>query len=511
MDGKAQPNVSSTPGAAPELAPDMAPIEQPVTRSTLLGAEMLNWSDLEPGDARGPLAGPAAAELLEAVLDGAGRVLVAGPHATELIQRAAGRSASLDVVLRSYDDAELIAEALGLEPGAEPGPVRVFAGGFDRYKADGEYDVIVALDGIPRLASTDTPALSWADAVGDLRRSLAPNGTLLLGAANAFALGRLLDVPDPMPADDEWGRDVTGSGEPPAGLAAIEAAIDHAGLVRRERYCVFPDATRPDLGLVDPVASLVARAVAERYAGRPTQMDPYRTAHDAVAGGHGVGLAPGYWFVLGHDPANAGTLPTHLGTDSVPPGELVEELMLAAVRSDDHTTLHRIVAQYADWLRSADPATAAQAAPDNVLADGASYTILRTGHDTPETEWRILAVRHLARFVRRTLAAGSRWPWPAGGSPRSQTARLAAMAGIAVDDELWAAAAEHDEPVQPQGYAEQRAVIARLTAELAETRAQVDWFETQLDKLRRSRSYRVGRAIVNPLRTTYGKLRSRLR
>ena len=194
----------------------------------------------------------------------------------------------------------------------------------------------------------------------------------------------------------------------------------------------------------------------------------------------------------------------------MPPGELVEELLLAAVRADDHTTVHRIVAQYADWLRSVDSATAAQAAPDNVLADGASYTIMRTGHDTPATDRRILVVRHLARFVRRTLAAGSRWPWPAGGSPRSQTTRLAAMAGITVDDELWAASAEPDEPVEPQGYAEQRAVIARLTAELAETRAQVDWFETQLDKLRRSRSYRVGRAIVNPLRTTYGKLRSRL-
>jgi hypothetical protein len=507
MDSKAQANVSSTPGAVT----DMAPIEQPVTRSTLLGAEMLDWSDLEPANARGPLGGPAASELLEAVLSGTGRVLVAGPHATGLIQQAAERSASLDVVLRSYDDAELIAETLGLEPGAEPGPVRVFAGGFDRFAADGEYDVIVALDGVPRLASSDTPALSWADALRDLRRWLAPKGMLLLGATNAFALERLLDVPDAVPADDEWGRDVNASGEPPAGLPAIETAIDRAGLVRRQRYCVFPDATQPQLGLVDPVAPLVAHAVAERYAGRPTLMDPYRTAYDAVAGGHGVWLAPGYWFVLGHNPPSAETLPARLGAEPVPPGEPVEELMLAAVRADDHTTLHRIVAQYADWLRSADLATAAEAAPDNVFVDGASYTILRTRQDDPGADWRTLAVRHLARFVRRTLAAGSRWPWPAGGSPRSQTTRLAAMAGITVDDELWAAAAGPDEPVQPQGYAEQRAVIARLTAELADTRAQVDWFETQLDKLRRSRSYRVGRAIVNPLRTTYSKLRSRLR
>jgi hypothetical protein len=51
-----------------------------VTRSILVGGEMLNWSDLHPVDARPAAAGPAAAALLTAALQPGDSVLVAGPH-----------------------------------------------------------------------------------------------------------------------------------------------------------------------------------------------------------------------------------------------------------------------------------------------------------------------------------------------------------------------------------------------------------------------------------------------
>jgi hypothetical protein len=480
-----------------------APVKQPVT---LLGAEMLNWSDLEPGNARGPLGGPAALGLLDAVLDGTGRVLVAGPHATALIDRAAAGSASLDVVLRSYDDAELIAERLGLGYGVEPGPVRVFAGGFDRYDTPAEYDVIVALDGVSRLAGTDTPRLGWSEAVGALRERLPPGGRLLLGAANAFGLPRLLEPPNPVRADDEWGRDAAANGEPPAGLDAIRASLGDFAI--EATYAVYPDLTSPAVALSEPDPLTVATHVARHYSGRETLAAPYRTAYDAVVAGHGLWLAPGHWFVLRKGEAQL-TMPDQIGAQASR-GELVEEMLLTATRADDHARLRRVVRGYVDWLRTTDPATAAQAAPENTLADGTTYTLLDEVQDAETADADVVALRYLARFVSRTLAAGERWPWPAGGTPRSQAARLAAMAGIAVDDQLWQATAVPDEPVQPKGSAEQLATITRLTAELAEVRAQVDWFEGQLDKLRRSRSYRVGRAIVSPLRTTYAKLRSRV-
>ena len=482
------------------MGEEVAPIEQPPTRATLLGAEMLNWSDLEPhGRGRPALGGPAAVALVQEVLTGSEKVLVAGPHALEVYAAIAQRAESVDAVVRSYSDGETVAGH----------GVTVYTGGFDRFGLDhgrADYDVIVALDGVPRLAGTDTPRLGWSEALDALRARLAPGGRLLLGAANAFGLPRLLEPPSQLAADDEWGRDTDGSGAPPAGLDAIRATL--GALTIETVYAVYPDPTTAEVAQTTPDPVTVAVRVARHYAGRETLHPPYRTAFDAVASGNGIALAPGYWFVL-RDGDAVLTPPSTLDAAETP-GELVEEQLLAATRADDHTRLHEVVRGYVDFLRATDPATAARAAADNTLADGTAYRLIdavEASAGAPDA----IAVRHLARFVTRALAAGERWPWPAGGTPRSQTARLASMAGIEVGDELWQAAGVPDEPVRPLGQAAQLATIERLTAELAETRAQVDWFEFQLDKLRKSRSYQVGRAIVSPVRATYGKLRSRLR
>jgi hypothetical protein len=495
---------------------NVAPVEQPVRPATMVGAEMLNWSDLEPPPGRLTVGGPAASSLLDAVVGKAARVLLAGPHTLELIEQVAARATAVDILLRSFPDAEAVAERL------RDRPARVFTGGLDRFgqeHGEASYDVVVALDGMTRLLGTDSAALAWTDALRLLQSRVAPAGRLLLGAPNVFGLGRLLDVPDQLPGDDEWGRNLAGTAEPPGGLDEITAALADAGLALETRYDVFPNASAPELAFVrsGPAAkTLIARATARHYAGRPTLADPYRLVADAVAAGHGTALAPGYWFVLRADTVpQAGTapeLPDRLGIDSdVPADELVEELLIAATRADDHQALRRTVKGYVDWLLDTDHTTAAEGAADNVLTDGSSYTLLQDGTGTPGGTQEQLVVRHLARFVARAMAAGGRWPWPAGGTPRSQTVRLAAMAGKTVDDVLWESAGVADEPFRPQGGAEQLATIARLSAELADARAQVDWFEGQLDKLRRSRSYRVGRAIVSPLRAAYGKFRSRVR
>ena len=75
-------------------------------RSILIGAEMLNWSDLHPVDARPSVAGPAAAALLAAALQPSDTVLLAGPHSLDLIADVAARVASVDVLVRSAPDAE---------------------------------------------------------------------------------------------------------------------------------------------------------------------------------------------------------------------------------------------------------------------------------------------------------------------------------------------------------------------------------------------------------------------
>ena len=81
-------------------------------------------------------------------------MLVAGPHSLELLELIVDRIASVDVLARSAPDAEEIAEALSDRP------VRVFCGALDRFTPEhgqSSYDVVVALDGLPRLVGPDTP------------------------------------------------------------------------------------------------------------------------------------------------------------------------------------------------------------------------------------------------------------------------------------------------------------------------------------------------------------------
>jgi hypothetical protein len=127
----------------------------PGNLSTLIGAEMLNWSDLHPADGRPASGGPAASALLDRVLRAADSVLIAGPHSLDLVVQIAERVAALDVLVRSAPDAEELAARLADHP------VRVFCGALDRFGPDhGErsYDVVVALDGLPRLVGRTRPS-----------------------------------------------------------------------------------------------------------------------------------------------------------------------------------------------------------------------------------------------------------------------------------------------------------------------------------------------------------------
>lgn len=497
------------------VSADAAPVEaapesEPVMRSTLVGAEMLNWSDLQPDDGRPATGGPVAATLLDAVLTRTDSVLVAGPHSLELIEQLAERAAAVDVLVRSAPDAEEIGTRLAERP------VRVFCGALDRFGPEyGEksYDVVVALDGLSRLVGPDTPVLTWADALAALKDRLSPDGRLLLGAANSFGIERLIqpDVTATVPRDEAWPRDVRGDVVAPAGLRGVRAAVESAGLRVTTVYAVYPELIEPKVAMVDAsgpmAAAFVARTVAARFTG-PTLVDPYRTTYDAVMAGLGNELAPGWFLVTG-----AGDVPATVPADALPkvPGELLEELLLAALQIDDQAAIRRTVPGYIDWLGDQAAATAAVAAPDNVLFDGTSYKVFGDAEATAASSREGLAVAQLARFARRAQEAGTRQPWAAGSDPRELTARLASMAGIMVDDELWQTVAHSNELVRPQGSAEQLATIARLAQELTEATAQVQYFEGTLHALRRSKPYRIGLAVMNPARTVYRRVRKRTR
>ncbi|WP_329483670.1 class I SAM-dependent methyltransferase [Kribbella sp. NBC_01484] len=466
-----------------------------MTRSNLIGGEMLNWSDLHPVDARPPAAGPAATALLAAALQPRDSVLIAGPHAVDVITAVAARVTSVDLLLRSAPDAEEIAELLDDTKG------QVFCGALDRFGADETYDVIVALDGLERLGGPDTPKLTWTEALARLRSRLAPTGRLLLGAQNSFGVERLIQpaITAALPRDEDWARDVADTA--PAGIKPLQAALRGAGVEIAQTYAVFPSLVEAQLAATSVrglAAVAAARSVAARNAG-PTLMDPYRLVLDATAAGLGSDLAPAWYFVGGAErPGDAAsTSPSVLPEGAVPTGSgvLLEEHLLAALRVDDQATLRRIIPDYAAWL-----GTGGAGSPDNVILDGTSYRLFGEAQDGD-------VVTHLTRFARRVLESGSRQPWPAGGDPQALTARLASMAGITVTEEVSASA----EVIRPMGSAEQLATVARLADELAHASARAILFEGTVSGIRRSLPYRVGHAVLNPARVIRRRVKRLLR
>jgi hypothetical protein len=491
-----------------------------VIRSILIGAEMLNWSDLHPVDAHPSVAGPAAAALLAAALQPSDTVLLAGPHSLDLIADVAARVASVDVLVRSAPDAEEIAAVI-VQPLADN---KVFCGALDRftpaYGNSSGYDAVVALDGLGRLVGPDTSKLSWADALAALQDRLASSGRLLLGAENQFGFERLLQpaITAALPRDEDWGRDLTDAA--PVGLKPLRIALDEAGLDIAETYAVFPSLVDAEVALTDisgPLpAAVAARTMADRYAG-PTLMDPYRFVQDTVRAGLSVELAPAWYVVTAAD-----DLPGVLPADAVPGGSgvLLEEYLLAALRVDDQAAVRRVVPEYVTWLRAQHHDTAKIAAPDNVILDGMSFRLFsgsgiglrqvdELGGDGEPVPVRgdALVVAHLARFVRRSMEGGSRQPWSAGGYPDGLTARLASMAGITVTKWL----SPPSEMVRPLGSAEQLATVARLSEELAAASARAYLFQGQIAGIRQSKPYRVGHTVTGPLRVIRRHMRRAVR
>lgn len=474
-----------------------------VTRSNLVGGELLNWSDLHPGDARPAAGGPAAMALLAATLRPEDSVLIAGPHAADLVTAVAAQVPAVDLLVRSAPDAEELAELLDNTKG------QVFCGSVDRFALDaktgGGYDVVVVLDGLDRLVGPDTAGFSWGEALGRLRGRLAPGGRLLLGAANAFGFERLVqpDIAAALPRDEDWARDV--ADRAPAGLGPLRAALDGAGVQVSQTYAVFPSLVQADVALssVDGFAAVVAaRAVASRNDG-PVLMDPYRVVLDAAEAGVAFELAPAWYFVVGAD------APAVLPADVVPRGGgvLLEEHLLMALRYDDQAELRRIIPTYVAWL-----AGGGAGSPDNVIlersaADGSRPTGGQASYRLFGDRQELDVVGHLRRFSVRALESGSRQPWPAAADPHQLTARLAAMAGIAVPEQEFTP----DEVVRPRGSAEQLQTVARLADELAHASARAILFEGTVSGIRRSRPYRVGHAVMNPARVIRRRLKRGLK
>ncbi|MGL5852188.1 MAG: hypothetical protein ACRCZD_15520, partial [Phycicoccus sp.] len=146
--------------------------------------EMQPWTD-EDAD-RPPAGGPALLRLLADLLPGGGHGLVVGPHDEAVLRLLADRLDAVTVLRRSPADAAAVAD-LGI-----PG-VSAVAGSLDGWSA-GERrpaDVLLALDGLDRVTTTDSPDLDWDARLRLALAAAGPDALVLLRHDNGLTPVRL--------------------------------------------------------------------------------------------------------------------------------------------------------------------------------------------------------------------------------------------------------------------------------------------------------------------------------
>jgi hypothetical protein len=496
----------------------------------MIGGEMPAFT--EP---RAPVGGALHRYLVDQLPAGAD-VLIAGPHADDLIGALAER-ARVTCLLRSHPDA-MDLSAKGFD---------VLCGTIAKLTEAERYDAVIALDGLDRLCSAEGPQYDWTETLRALKRTLRPGGTLLLAVENELGVHRLVDPESPTAAQDDgaWrplGEFDTKPGNPArlaARLAAEGLSVDWLGsawpVPDAPTLIATPDAM--ENGPVDALAAVAASAVARAYARRSVLSDPRRLAAAAVRGGLGAELAAAWLVVayraprpgrvltlppvlIGGDP-HTGDAVVEVGPDGetgwtrrvvrgnaaggpLPTGRLLEELLLGAALRHDLPTLRRLLT---GWMAALPGATA-----DNVVVDHDRFAVLDpSGPETPDP---------LRRFGQTLLGGVYPHPWPAATDLGTLTAILHAAAGLPADTPMPAAAEELTD-VAPDARREHEEQVRALQRQLADAASRVQWYEAELDKrdgqLRDAHfkiaafsgnlSYRVARLGLRAARTARNHLR----
>ncbi|HEY0534056.1 MAG TPA: hypothetical protein VGD29_20930 [Actinoplanes sp.] len=450
----------------------------------LMGGEMTAFTET-----RSP-AGGALYRYLADQLPAGAEVLIAGPHADDLVETLAAR-AQVTCLLRSQPDAmELDAKGLDVQCGT-----------LSKLTDVERYDVVVALDGLDRLCSAEGPQYDWSETLQALKRTLRPGGLLLLAVENELGVHRLVDPSSPTAAQDDaaWqplGEFDSKPGSPKrltARLAAEGLAVDWLGAAwpvpDAPTLIATPDALED--GPVDALAAVAASAVSRAYEKRSVLSDPRRLAAAAVRGGLGAELAAA-WLVVAYRAPRPGAVlnlpPVLIGADSIvalgpdgaagwtrralrgdapegplPSGRLLEELLLGAALRHDLPTLRRLLT---GWMAALPRATA-----DNVVVDHDRFA--RLDPAAPETG------DALRRFGQTLFGGAYPHPWPAVTDLDTLTAILRGAAGLPAGAPVPAAA---DGPPAPDSRREHEEQIRALRRQLADAVSQAQWYEAELAK-----------------------------
>ncbi|WP_229830761.1 hypothetical protein [Actinoplanes ianthinogenes] len=271
----------------------------------MIGGEMPHWSEPAGSGAHGPaLAALAAATH--------GRTLVVGPHGPEIVAQLTDRE--LTFLVRGEHDGR---------PGAQ-----VWCGSLDRLPAGPEFDTVLALGGLDRAGTTESPDLRWSEALSRVVGVLRPGGRLVLGVDNPAGLHHLVALPaEPSPAD--WSAPAE---DAPAGFSRLVAALCSAGLEVDRGYAGFPAPGAPSALvsaelLADPAMLGFLQSTLRRslVPTSPLLADPRPVAARLLRSGLALQTAPA-WFLVATRPgprpdpgpvSGASAVPAHPPAPSV--------------------------------------------------------------------------------------------------------------------------------------------------------------------------------------------------
>ncbi|GIE98366.1 hypothetical protein [Paractinoplanes rishiriensis] len=481
----------------------------------LIGGEMPAWTETRP-----PAGGALGAYLADQLPAGL-NVLVAGPHEDALIDALAGRTA-VTCLVRSQPEA-IALHARGRD---------VLCGSIAKLTDADRWDVVVALDGLDRLCSVEGPQFDWAESLLALKRALRPGGTLLLAVENELGVHRLVDPAAATSAQDDsaWRPlgeyDTTRPGNPTrlaARLAAEGLAVDWLAAAwptpQSPTMIATPNALQD--GPAGALAAAAASAVGAAYAARSVLSDPRRLTAAAIRAGVGPEFAAS-WLVAAHlAPRPAATLalppvllstrpapagPGRAGGEAVvevapgpdgvwvrrvvgggpqgdvpglagplPPGRLLEELLLGACLRHDLPVLRRLLT---GWT-----AALPEVGADNVVVHRDAYACLDPGVPAqPDV---------LHRFAGTLIDGGYHHPWPAASDVPALTDLLRAAAGLPDDapDAPMVAG-----PPLPDSRREHEEQLRAVQRRLADAVSRNEWYERELD--RRDRELRKMRVQI---------------
>ncbi|GIF25351.1 hypothetical protein BJ973_003630 [Actinoplanes tereljensis] len=377
-----------------------------MTDVQIVRGELQPWTDTHP------TGGPALLALLDDLLPTASNALIAGPHSTEVIELVAARCAAVSVLFRSVTDAQEL---------RAPENVTVITGALDGLS--GEFDVVIAADGLDRVLGADSPALNWPQRAALLTGLAAPDALLVVGVENEFALTGLYDrrPVDERHGDDEW-RPLHDDPDRPTSPSQVRDALGadrlYASYIAAGEVHTLLDvdaaaATRPGR----PGARLAVNGLAAAATHTPL-LAPVSDGADAAArAGLLAAVAPGWLAVRGAEgaahTAYADGLLVDFDVDQwmvngnrVPDTESVETLLFRLAAAEDVPGFRAFAARLGAWAN-----------PDGVILlddlfpDGddfvRGFSVVDLADETPEL---LAAAYH--RLRDRLVRAHRRHPWP---------------------------------------------------------------------------------------------------